>query len=116
MAENETTFEKTLLVAVKVESKGKLEWLTPLWVAQTLALGAGIPPDVRQAGPQAFDVQGLKVNEHSCTKVAGGSVEAPFKRIDALEERLVTLVEKMLEDAERRVQCAEVSRDDKESD
>lgn len=72
MAENKTSYEKTLVIAVKAESTRPLDWFTLGYLKAAIERDGGC----------------YAINEHSCPKLAAGSVDAAFQRIDKLEERM----------------------------
>lgn len=82
MAENKTTYEKKIIVAIKVTSEQELEWFT------LEALRSALQATVSNPYTVPHESVRMSVEEHSCPKLAPGPVDQAFKRIDQLEERM----------------------------
>ena len=96
-----TTYKKKILVAIEIEASKELDWFTESWLGQVLAHATGLNADRNQQPTEEFLrylPQGISIMAHSCPKLATGSVEAAFERIDKLEERLCGCFDKIADE------------------
>ena len=86
MSENPTTYKKKLLVAIEIESKHPIDFLDEAGLRRIL-----MESSISLAGDR------IVITEHKCPKLAAGSVDAAFQRIDKLEERIERIANKVLD-------------------
>jgi len=99
MNEDPTTYKKKLLVAIEVESKYPIDYLDETSLRRML-----MESSISLAGDH------IMIAVHTCPKLAAGSVDAAFQRIDKLEERLVGVFDDLLDRLRGQIYLGEAAK------